>query len=445
MNQRRATTTSRSSFSPLLWTSPTGRGLLPCPDATLGSQSNPIPKSNYITPLLRSQFPSIYALVISQSGFLMDSELIPGLPDEIARECLIRVPFHAFPALGSVCRHWQFELRSPLFHRLRHAAGFARSVVAVAQAEPPLARAASGPASKYAASGATYRLVLFDPCSGAWRHLPPIPSLPRGLPLFCQIASVGRELVVLGGWDPETWAASGGVHVYDFAIGSWREGAPMPSPRRSFFACAASAELRTVFVAGGHDEEKNALRSAMTYDVVADAWTHMPDMAQERDECRGVFMRGGGVFLVLGGYPTEAQGCFSRSLEAFDVGAWRWGAVEDGKLEARVCPRACAMGDDGHLYACQPEGDVTVAAGLTQESGCAWRKVAEVPEDVRMAPHLVAWDESLIVMGSDKHGGTHAVYVAETREGAKVATPWRRVAVPDEYAGHVQASCCLKL
>ncbi|OEL23411.1 hypothetical protein BAE44_0015570 [Dichanthelium oligosanthes] len=98
----------------------------------------------------------------------------------------------------------------------------------------------------------------------------------------------------------------------------------MPAPRQSFFACAAVGGR--VFVAGGHDEEKNALRCAATYDAEADAWAALPDMARERDEARGV--RAGAAFVALGGHPTEAQGRFPNrtSLRA----AW---PIECGEFE----------------------------------------------------------------------------------------------------------------
>ncbi|CAL9061541.1 unnamed protein product [Musa banksii] len=366
-------------------------------------------------------------------------ELIPGLPNDIAQECLIRVPYDGFPTVRSVCRHWKQEVQSSQFHSLRKTAGLTRPVIALAQAEPALAPTA-GPAKKYTASASpSYRLVLFEPVTGAWSCPSPIPGLLRGLPLFCHLAAVGRELVVVGGCDPETWAASDEVHIYDFEAGVWRRGARMPGPRRSFFACAASEELRAVFVAGGHDEEKNALRSAMAYDVVANAWAPLPDMAQERDECRGAFLRG--AFHVVGGYPTEAQGRFSRSAEAFDVASRRWGPVEEDKLEVGTCPRACVAGGDGRLYMCGPRGDV---AALSDDGSGAWRAVAEAPETARVAPLLVAWERSLMLIGSEKRGGGHLGYVGEVGAG-KGATTWKRVATPEEFSGHVQAGCSMEI
>uniref|UniRef100_A0A453NPJ5 F-box domain-containing protein n=2 Tax=Aegilops tauschii subsp. strangulata TaxID=200361 RepID=A0A453NPJ5_AEGTS len=268
-------------------------------------------------------------------------DLIPGLPEEVARECLLRVGFRQLPAARRTSRQWKAEVESPLYGRLRRANGHARPILALAQALPPLA--ASGPAHKYAASAAlsnSYRLVLHDPADGGWATLPPLPG-GRGLPLFCQLAAVAcverRKPVVVGGWDPETWAPTDTVHVYDFLEGAWRSGAPMPGPRRSFFACAAAGGR--VFVAGGHDEEKNALRSAVAYDAEADAWAALPDMALERDEPRGICV--GARFVVVGGYPTEAPPAPARhSTQTPGRGIQCWtGWSTRGRARGRAAPR----------------------------------------------------------------------------------------------------------
>ncbi|GJN19308.1 hypothetical protein PR202_gb06572 [Eleusine coracana subsp. coracana] len=370
-------------------------------------------------------------------------DLIPGLPDDLARECLVRVGFDQLPATRRVSRQWKAEVESPFHHRLRRT----RPLLVLAQAAPPFA--ASGPAHKYAASAtpASYRLVLHDVSTGAWAAMSPPPPFPGGrLPLFCQLAVVGegprRKLVVLGGWDPETWAPTAAVHVYDFLSGTWRRGAEMPPPRRSFFACAAAGESRWVFVAGGHDAEKNALRSAAAYDAEADAWVAMPEMARERDEARGVCVGGAG-FVVLGGYPTAGQGRFMGSAESFDPIAWAWGPVQEGVIEEGLCPRTCcaAPGDgeagtrmymvrDGHVVAREVDGD-------------AWRPVARVPDDARAMTAVVAiGDGRVVVIGSACHGAEQAVHLL-SEDGS--TSSWTRQPMAPEFVGHVQAACCVQV
>ncbi|KAI0491788.1 hypothetical protein KFK09_026048 [Dendrobium nobile] len=75
------------------------------------------------------------------------------------------------------------------------------------------------------------------------------------------------SLSAAAGTHPETLTCSDAVYVYSFFSTTWSRGRLMPGPTRSFFACAASPSNQ-VFFAGGHDEEKNALKSAMVYDIV---------------------------------------------------------------------------------------------------------------------------------------------------------------------------------
>ncbi|VAI89467.1 unnamed protein product [Triticum turgidum subsp. durum] len=352
------------------------------------------------------------------------SDLIPGLPEEVARECLIRVGFDQLPAVRRISRQWKEEVESPDYGRLRRAEGLARPVVAMVQAQPE--HVEPGPAQKHASASAAnggsannYRMVLLDPVEGRWAPLPVLPGTTGSLPLFCQVAAVdgaqGRKrLVVVGGWDPESWAPTDSVYVYDFLTGAWRRGAPMPGPRRSFFATAAVRGV--VYVAGGHDEEKNALRSALAYDPDADAWAALPDMAEERDEPRGLCV--GGRFLVVGGYPTQ------ESL------------LEDG-----TCPRTCCVAPGAERMYMLRDGNL-VARDAGASAG--WRTVASVPEDARTASTVSAIPGGrVVVIGSGCHGGDQTVYML--RDEAGKAASWARAPAPPEFSGHVQAACLLEI
>ncbi|WOL08133.1 hypothetical protein Cni_G16885 [Canna indica] len=367
-------------------------------------------------------------------------QLIPGLPEDVARECLSRVSFEDLSTVRAVCKQWKHSLDSPLFDKIRKSAGAARPVVALAQSEPPPLNSDEEAQRGSTPSPLLYRLSLFEPATGSWSLAPPIPRRFSGLPLFCQLVAIGRKLVVLGGWNSRTWNTSAEVHIYDLVSQTWRHGAPMPGPPRSFFACAAWEERGIVFVAGGHDESKDALRSALAYDMATNAWIHLPDMARHRDECRGVFA--GGVFHVLGGYPTEAQAQFTRSAESFDVAAWRWGPVEEEKLEKPVCPRTSVVGKDGRLYMCSPKGQVVVLHEEGDRGDRAWRQIAELPGDVRAALQMVAWEGGMMVLGSGAQRGEQVAHILEM-EGKD--QKWRKVEIPREFSGHVQAACCVEI
>nr|GMD51060.1 receptor homology region, transmembrane domain-and RING domain-containing protein 2 [Ipomoea batatas] len=52
-------------------------------------------------------------------------ELIPGLPNHIALECLIRISFDQFPKAASVCRAWNVMIKDPNFiQRWKASAGW---------------------------------------------------------------------------------------------------------------------------------------------------------------------------------------------------------------------------------------------------------------------------------------------------------------------------------
>ncbi|XP_078432270.1 F-box/kelch-repeat protein At1g15670-like [Wolffia australiana] len=359
--------------------------------------------------------------------------MIPGLPDEISRECLARVPPRIIPAARQVSEQWRTEIESPQFHHLRRANGLARPIVALAQINRP-------------GKSISFSITLYDPISGEWAAAPPVPG--GRLPIFCQLAAVGRELVVLGGWDPATWTATNEVFIFDLAAHAWRRGAPIPFPPRSFFACAAAPpDRRRVYIAGGHDEEKRSLKSAMVYDLETDAWSELPDMAAERDEGCGVFR--GGEFIVVGGYGTESQGGFSWSAEAFDPAAARWAAAAaaGGKSPAGGGGGAVVSGGDGRLFRCL-DGQIEVL------EASSWRKVVELPEDGEgkkaIAPRLVILPgekEKLMVIGSARRGqASFDVFSLELGPEAEAAPRWLPAAPPPEkLSGAVHSACCLEI
>ncbi|KAJ0075168.1 hypothetical protein Patl1_34402 [Pistacia atlantica] len=355
-------------------------------------------------------------------------DLIPDLPYDIALQCLLRLSYKQFRTVSSVCKTWNHQIHLPEFRRQRKAGCHSQKLVVMTQAkvDPNIN---SGFVKRLASP--VYRVSVLEVGSGRWSELPPIPGFSSsGLPLFCQVAASGSDLVVIGGLDPVTWEVSGSVFVFDFLSATWRRGADMPGLQRSFFGCASDGD-RTVYVAGGHDSEKNALRSAMAYDVERDEWAHLPDMTKERDECKGVFQHG--KFHVIGGYSTNAQGRFERNAEAFDVEQFQWGRVQENFLKSATCPRTCAGGDDEDLFMCH-EGVVLALKGET------WQAVTKLPAEVSDVAYVTTWQGKLLVIGCARFGEPHIAYVLDLK-----SYKWTSMETPKEFSGHVQSGCYLEI
>jgi|UniRef100_A0A2N9F1U8 hypothetical protein len=354
-------------------------------------------------------------------------ELISGLPEDIARDCLIRVSYEQFSTVASVCKRWMAEVELPEFHQLRKATGHGQKVIVMAQArvEPDwsfgLMKCLIHPA---------YMLTIYESDTGNWRELPLAPVMSSGLPMFCQLAGVGSDLVVMGGWDPETWRVSNSVFIYNFVSNTWRRGVDMPGGPRTFFGCTSDQD-RMVYVAGGHDDAKMAFRSAMMYDVAKDEWVTLPNMARGRDECKAIFHAG--KFHVIGGYYTEKQGRFERSTEAFDVAMWRWDHVEEDFLEAGMCPRTCVDGNGEAVYMCM--GDDVVA-----KEDATWQSITKLPAELCNIAYVATCHGKLVVIGSAGFGQPNIAYSLDLKYNT-----WKRLETPDKYSGNVQSGCYLEI
>ncbi|KAI5337155.1 hypothetical protein L3X38_016424 [Prunus dulcis] len=353
--------------------------------------------------------------------------LISGLPDDIAYDCLIRIKHDQFPAMASVCKGWKAEVELPEFHRLRKAGGHSQKLIVMVQSHVV---SNHGVGVFKCPDSPVYRLTLCEPDLGNWSELPPLAGFATGLPMFCQLTAVGSDLVVIGGWDPMSWTISNSVFVYNFVSATWRRGADMPGGARIFFGCSSDSD-RMVFVAGGHDDEKNALRSAIAYDVAKDEWISLPDMARERDECKAIFQHG--KLHVIGGYCTEMQGRFERSTETFNLSTWQWDQVQDDFLQVATCPRTCVDGNDETMYMCRG-GDVVKHRRGT------WKFVAKLPAQVRNPACVTAWQGKVLVIGCAGFGEPHMAYILDLDNYT-----WTKLETPHKYSGHVQSSCHLEI
>ncbi|KAH7554236.1 hypothetical protein JRO89_XS12G0139500 [Xanthoceras sorbifolium] len=339
-------------------------------------------------------------------------ELIPGLPEEIALECLTRLHSTTHPVAARVCKRWRQLLQSTHFYIHRKQTGYTLKAACLVQALP----LHSGSDAVKPVASSRYGVTVFDPLSRTWNRIDPVPKYPTGLPLFCRVSSSQGKLVVMGGWDPVSYSPVSDVFLYDFTTQSWSQGKHMPE-NRSFFA---AGELNgRVIIAGGHDDSKNALNTAWEYDVSKDEWTELPRMSQERDECEGVVI--GSDFWVVSGYKTESQGSFEGSAESYKVGRAEWKRVEEA-WRVSQCPRSClGVAEDSKLF--------------------SWTESESEPvPGVQVGTCRVQLGESTFVSGSAYQGGPQEFYLKEGQTGK-----FNKLDVPDEFRLFIQSGCCVEI
>lgn len=339
------------------------------------------------------------------------TELTPGLPEELALECLTRLHYTAHQVGSRVCKRWRELLQNRDFYYHRKKNGFTHKVACLVQSLP--VQPESG--SEKRIWHPKYGVSFFDPATRDWNQVDPIPKYPDGLPLFCQVIGSEGKLVVMGGWDPVSWEPIKDVFVYEFTTRVWTQKKDMPETR-SFFAAGVSGGR--VFVAGGHDESKNALNSAWVYDLLNDEWTGLARMSEERDECEGIVI--GSEFRVVSGYDTESQGRFKGSSESFDIESGQWSRVDD-TWKASQCPRSCV--------GVGPSGDFVCWAGSDPE--------------VRVGVCGVDLGDMTLVTGSAYQGAPQGFFLVEKNQGRN--GKFVKIDVPVDFSGFVQSGCSVEI
>ncbi|KAG0560275.1 hypothetical protein KC19_10G167700 [Ceratodon purpureus] len=324
--------------------------------------------------------------------------LIPALPDDVARQCLLRVPPHSHAQLQRVSRRWRELVNSSEYYEERKREGTSEKFVCMLQAMEPL-QSASG--RKPAVSTGSvqcspaFGISVLNVHQRSWGRLPPIPDFPEGLPIFSRLVAVDGKLFVLGGWNPATYETLQTVYIFNFVTQTWSRGAPMPTSR-SFFACAAVDNY--IFVAGGHDNSKTALKSAEVYSLDTDQWAPLAPMNQERDESTGLCFEGN--FYAVSGYSTDSQGQFTQSAEVYNPSTNSWTLLEgmwslETETSRAAGPFAVMF---GKLYTLNGQNLCCYNAATG-----AWSVVESIP-DGEVNPVCVAVvDDALLISGPSRN------------------------------------------
>ncbi|XAR73291.1 hypothetical protein NMG60_11007211 [Bertholletia excelsa] len=244
--------------------------------------------------------------------------LIPDLPDDVALQCIARVPRSHHPSISLVSKSWQSTVRSPLLY-------ITRSLLSCTQHFLCL--------NVRVNSSFTWYLLDPNPSSpNKLRTLSPLPPI-SSQPIGSAYAVLGSKIYVIGGAINEI--PSNCMWVFDCRFNKWEMGPRMRVGRE--FAAAGTVNGK-IYVMGGCqvDNWARSVNWAEVFDPVSGSWTAVPSPIEARDKWMhasavihekiyAMADRGGVVYDALGG----KWGVVSKRL---DMG-WRGrAAVVDGVL-----------------------------------------------------------------------------------------------------------------
>ncbi|GLJ40608.1 hypothetical protein SUGI_0838170 [Cryptomeria japonica] len=236
------------------------------------------------------------------SGFDIESQdadysYLPGLNDELALLCLVKASRREYGKLFLINKRYKALSESGDLYKIRRKMGIYEQWV-------------------FMLASGQFEWRAFDPKSGSWRALPPVPcdscfaaSDKESLCAGTHVLVFGREIEGQVIWR------------YELVTNKWFKGPSMITPR-CLFASASCADF--AFVAGGIGPNREILKSAEKYDPDKQVWEPLPDMHRARKLCSGCFMDN--RFYVIGG--TGEVGNLNCG-EFYDFERKKWELISD--------------------------------------------------------------------------------------------------------------------
>ncbi|KAL5975798.1 hypothetical protein ACLOJK_020126 [Asimina triloba] len=269
---------------------------------------------------------------ISQDdGSRSQSPLLPGLPDDLAIACLIRIPRMEHRKLRLVCKRWYRLLAGNYFYSLRRSLGIAEEWIYV------MKRDRDGRISWHA----------FDPTHQLWQPLPPVPKeYSAALGFGCAVLS-SCHLYLFGGKDPLKGSMRRVVY-YSARTNKWHRVPDMLRRRQFFGSCVIN---NCLYVAGGESEGVHrSLRSAEVYDPNKNRWSFIADMSSGMVPFIGVVYDGRWFLKGLGGHRQVLSEFYIPEADTWYpvhngmVSGWRNPSASlHGKLYALDCRDGCRL------------------------------------------------------------------------------------------------------
>lgn len=237
----------------------------------------------------------------------LDGPILPGLPDDVAKDCLALVPHSNFPSMGAVCKKWRSFLQSREFLTVRKLAGVLEEWLYVLTSN---------------AEGKESHWEVLDCLGHKHRQLPPMPGEAKAG--FGVVVLNGKLLVMAGYLVGNGGLASDEIYQYDSCLNSWSKLANMNVARYNF-ACAAVNGM--VYAVGGYGIGGDSLSTAEVYNPETNQWTLIESLRRPRWGCFACSFEG--KLYVMGGRSSFSIGN-SRFVDVYSPEGKAWGVMKNG-------------------------------------------------------------------------------------------------------------------
>lgn len=115
--------------------------------------------------------------------------------------------------------------------------------------------------------------AVYDPASGQWTELPPLPT-PRD---HLGVAALEGKVYAVGGRNRQSFTL-GTLEALDPATGKWETLAPMPTGRSGHAAAAVGGCLYAFGGEGNRADPRGMFPQVEVYSPRQQAWRRLPDM-----------------------------------------------------------------------------------------------------------------------------------------------------------------------
>ncbi|EEC74590.1 hypothetical protein OsI_10170 [Oryza sativa Indica Group] len=238
--------------------------------------------------------------------------LLPGLPDDLAITCLMRVPRLEHTNLRlklGMAEEWVFVFKRDRDRKISWHA--------------------------------------FDPVHQVWKSLPPVPAeYSEAVGFGCAVLS-GCYLYLFGGKDPVRGSMRR-VVFYNARINKWLRAPDMLQKRHCFGSCVINNRL---YVAGGECEGiQRTLRSAEFYDPNRNRWSYISEMSTGMVPFIGVVYDGKWFLKGLDSHRQVVSEVYMPTSNVWSVTAdemvtgWRNPSIcFNGRLYSAECRDGCKL------------------------------------------------------------------------------------------------------